>query len=91
MTTPVTEHRIEVAKHNLDDRLAELERRVQATKDALDPAKLFASPWVRLGLAAVIGVAAGYARDSGPMKTGLRLILTAGARALLRDAIERAA
>ncbi|HVK73639.1 MAG TPA: hypothetical protein VM734_09970 [Kofleriaceae bacterium] len=82
--------RRDAARAALDDKLAELERRVQATREALDPTRLFENPWVRVGLAVVVGFAAGYARESQVMRIGVRMLLTAGVRHLLRDAFGRA-
>ncbi len=89
MTSPATEERIGHARQGLDEKLAEIERRVLAAKNFVDPGRLFENQWFRVGLAFAVGFAAGYARDSAPMKTGMRLVLTAGAKHLLRDAFDR--
>ena len=73
-----------------DDRLADIERRVQDTRRALDPDGMLENQWVRIGIAVGVGFIAGYAGTSAPVKTGARLLLTAGARYLIKDAFDRA-
>ena len=54
MTSPATEERIGHARQGLDDKLAEIERRVLAAKNFVDPGRLFENQWFRVGLAVAV-------------------------------------
>ena len=88
MTEPAIGGRLEHTGRNLDEKLAEMERRIRVAKERLDLETVFASPWNRAGLAVAVGFAVGYSRNSVVLRTGVRLLLTAGIRYLLRDAFE---
>lgn len=87
------ERRIEHAKHGLDEKLSELQRRVDHTKAMLSPRNLIANPWVRVGLSAVGGFVAGrvmarVAIGGAAFKLGKKLAMVA-ATSLLREAFEQ--
>jgi hypothetical protein len=89
VTQPGIEDRATHARRGLHDKLEELERRAVATKQALDPGHLFESPWVRFGMAVMVGFAVGHGRESTVLRTGVRILLTAGVKHLLQDALQR--
>lgn len=83
------EDRIEHAKRGLEEKLSELQRRVDHTKEVLSPSHYLSNGWVRLGL----GVAGGYVagRVLGMLPVGAivkRLVVIAGS-ALLKEAFEQ--
>ena len=87
------ERRIAQAKLGLDEKLSELQRRVDHTKEALSPRHLLANPWVRVGLGAVGGFLAArlmarIAIGAAAKKIGKRLIVIA-ASTMLREAFEQ--
>jgi len=55
MTDPNVTSRIAVAHGNLTAKLTELRRRETRVRTALAPIRHLANPWVRIGIAAVIG------------------------------------
>jgi hypothetical protein len=79
--------RIENAKRGLEEKLSELQRRVDHTKEALSPSHYLRNPWVRFGA----GVAGGYvaARVLGirPVRSAVRKLVVFAASAFVREAI----
>lgn len=65
-------------------------REERAQIDVFDPERLLGNPWVRVGAAVAVGFMAGYRGDSQVVRTGVRLMLTTAARALMHDALHRA-
>ena len=87
------ERRIESAKQGLDEKLSELQRRVDHTKAALSPRHLLANPWLRFGVAATAGFVAArvmsriaVAATAGKLVKKLAVV---AATSLLREAFEQ--
>jgi hypothetical protein len=93
-----TQHQLENLRSNLTAKLGELHRRAVHAKRTLSPATYLDQPWVRYGVAAAIGLAAGYvlggrkSSAAGTVSDGIvhgivRAALSAGAAALVSRAL----
>lgn len=89
--------RITLARDNLTAKLGELRRREARVRALLSPARYFTNPWLRVGLAAVIGYRlgrAGSVRAAVPAEAGpdtlIRSLIRAGLVAVAQAAVRRA-
>lgn len=89
MATPAIEDTIEHARHGLDDKLTEIERRISSARHALSLEHILASPWARLGASVVAGFALGVAGRNA-VRTGVNLALGVGARRIMRAVFDAA-
>ncbi len=85
-TTDDVEDRIEHAKRGLEEKLSELQRRVDHTKQVLSPDHYLQNPWVRFGLGFAGGFVAGRLASFVPVGAVVKKLAVFGASALLREA-----
>ncbi len=78
MSDVATQAEVDMLRANLDEKLAELKRRAVHVKEVLTPAHYLQNPWIRVGIAAAVGIAigAGARRDGG--ESLLHSVLRAG-------------
>lgn len=72
------------SKARLDQRLAEIERRMEAAKAAADPKTWFASPWTPFAAGCGFGFLVGLTDSASPI---IRALLTSAAAPLLQKAL----
>ena len=70
--------RIVLARRNLTSKLAELRKRETRVREAISPMRHLGNPWLRLGLAALVGYRLGRRPRTAPAapaaRTGLELV-----------------
>lgn len=86
MKTDDVDDRIEHAKRGLEEKLSELQRRVDHTKEVLSPDHYLQNPWVRFGLGFAGGFIAGRLVGFVPVKAVVRRLVFFGASAMIREA-----
>ena len=81
-----THAELDALRANLDEKLAELKRRATHAKVVLTPATYLDDPWVRCGIAAVLGFAIGSGSQRTLLRAGLGLATIVVAQKLLSHA-----
>jgi len=92
-----TETRIALARNSLTAKLGELRRREARVRTALSPMRHLANPWLRVGVAALVGYQLGRRRPSraavaappAPAETVLRAVVRAGLIAVAQAVVRR--
>jgi hypothetical protein len=89
------DERVASSKARLSDKLSELAHRVDAARDAVQPAQLIRRPWVRFGMAALAGYIIGSrAPRFGPsilaplLKEAVLVLGSTALRRVARDYIQ---
>ena len=80
---------LDALRANLDEKLAELKRRATHAKVVLTPATYLDDPWVRCGIAALLGFAIGSGSQRALLRTGLGIAGVLVAHQLLAHAATR--
>ena len=97
--------RIEGSRRNLAAKLTELRKREARVREAIAPVRHLANPWLRLGLAVVVGYRLGRRAPAGPpgvaiaahepsfvhglVRAGVMAVATAALRQLADEVIGR--
>jgi tetrahydromethanopterin S-methyltransferase subunit B len=81
--------RIEHAKRGLEEKLSELQRRVDHTREVLSPSRYLQSGWVRLGLGIAGGYVAGRVLGFIPVGAIVKRLVVIASTALLKEAFEQ--
>ena len=81
--------RIEHAKRGLDDKLSELQRRLDHTREILSTDPVLGNTWFRFGAGVAAGYLAGRFFRFVPIGTIAKRLVGIAATAFLREAIEQ--
>lgn len=81
-----TQGELDALRANLDEKLAELKRRATHAKVVLTPATYLDDPWVRCGIAALLGFAIGSGSRRALLRTGLGIAGVVAVQKLLAHA-----
>jgi tetrahydromethanopterin S-methyltransferase subunit B len=81
--------RIEHAKRGLEEKLSELQRRVDHTREVLSPSRYLNNGWVRLGMGIAGGYMAGRVLGFIPIGAIVKRLVVIASTALLKEAFEQ--